>query len=101
MIWSICGEMPPRKNTMLPIKHELTKALSDVLKKVLGQNDVPIDIDLTFEVPREEKFGDISTHVALRLAKELKKVGYNVARRTVAKYREQLKIPVARLRREL
>ena len=26
--------------------------------------------------------------------------GYNVARRTVAKYREQLNIPVARLRRE-
>jgi RNA polymerase sigma-54 factor len=27
--------------------------------------------------------------------------GYNIARRTVAKYREQLDIPVARLRREL
>lgn len=27
--------------------------------------------------------------------------GYNVARRTVAKYREQMKIPVARLRKEL
>jgi RNA polymerase sigma-54 factor len=26
--------------------------------------------------------------------------GYNVARRTVAKYREQLDIPVARLRKE-
>jgi RNA polymerase sigma-54 factor len=26
--------------------------------------------------------------------------GYNIARRTVAKYREQLNIPVARLRRE-
>jgi RNA polymerase sigma-54 factor len=36
-----------------------------------------------------------------KLAKDLKKMGYNVARRTVAKYREQLKIPVARLRREL
>ena len=36
-----------------------------------------------------------------KLAKELKKAGFNVARRTVAKYREQLKIPVARLRREL
>lgn len=31
----------------------------------------------------------------------LKERGYNVARRTVAKYREQLKIPVARLRKEL
>lgn len=31
----------------------------------------------------------------------LNKKGYNIARRTVAKYREQLNIPVARLRREL
>ncbi|HRK05519.1 MAG TPA: RNA polymerase factor sigma-54 [Chlorobiota bacterium] len=36
-----------------------------------------------------------------KLAKDLKTLGYNVARRTVAKYREQLKIPVARLRKEL
>ncbi|MBQ1213563.1 MAG: hypothetical protein IIX81_00875, partial [Tidjanibacter sp.] len=27
--------------------------------------------------------------------------GYHIARRTVAKYREMLKIPVARLRREI
>lgn len=31
----------------------------------------------------------------------LKSKGYNIARRTVAKYREQLHIPVARLRKEL
>jgi RNA polymerase sigma-54 factor len=31
----------------------------------------------------------------------LKQKGYNLARRTVAKYREQLNIPVARMRREL
>jgi RNA polymerase sigma-54 factor len=36
-----------------------------------------------------------------RLAKILKDHGYNIARRTVAKYREQLNIPVARLRKEL
>jgi RNA polymerase sigma-54 factor len=31
----------------------------------------------------------------------LKEKGYNIARRTVAKYREQLNIPVARLRKEI
>jgi len=36
-----------------------------------------------------------------KLAEKLQSVGYNVARRTVAKYREQLNFPVARLRREL
>lgn len=35
------------------------------------------------------------------LAAILKDRGYNIARRTVAKYREQLDIPVARLRKEL
>lgn len=36
-----------------------------------------------------------------KLEKLLKLKGYNIARRTVAKYREQLNIPVARLRKEL
>lgn len=36
-----------------------------------------------------------------QLTEILKDKGYNIARRTVAKYREQLNIPVARLRKEL
>ena len=36
-----------------------------------------------------------------KLVKMLNDKGYNIARRTVAKYREQLQIPVARLRKEL
>jgi RNA polymerase sigma-54 factor len=36
-----------------------------------------------------------------KLTKMLKEKGYNIARRTIAKYREQLDIPVARLRKEL
>jgi RNA polymerase sigma-54 factor len=36
-----------------------------------------------------------------RLMEILKEKGYNIARRTVAKYREQMNIPVARLRKEI
>lgn len=36
-----------------------------------------------------------------KLAKILKEKGYPIARRTVAKYREQLDLPVARLRKEI
>lgn len=36
-----------------------------------------------------------------KLEKILNEKGYNIARRTVAKYREQLNIPVARLRKEM
>ena len=36
-----------------------------------------------------------------QLVSELSAKGYNVARRTIAKYRDQLGIPLARLRKEL
>ena len=36
-----------------------------------------------------------------QLSELLDEKGYHIARRTVAKYREQLGVPVARLRREL
>ena len=51
--------------------------------------------DICTDEPKGKPYSDD------RISKELKKKGYNVARRTVAKYRDQLKIPVARLRREL
>lgn len=40
-------------------------------------------------------------HSDEKLTDLLQEKGYNIARRTVAKYREQLNIPVARLRKEL
>lgn len=49
-------------------------------------------------IDAESKYKPLSDD---KLAQDLKKMGYNVARRTVAKYREQLRIPVARLRKEL
>ncbi len=40
-------------------------------------------------------------HSDEKLTEMLQEKGYNIARRTVAKYREQLNVPVARLRKEL
>lgn len=40
-------------------------------------------------------------HSDEKLTSMLQEKGYNIARRTVAKYREQLNVPVARLRKEL
>jgi len=48
-----------------------------------------------------EKEPKLKPHSDDKLMSELKKQGLNVARRTVAKYREQMRIPVARLRKEL
>jgi RNA polymerase sigma-54 factor len=53
---------------------------------------------LTDIVAAEDKSKPISDEV---LTDVLQAKGYNIARRTVAKYREQLNIPVARLRKEL
>ncbi len=49
-------------------------------------------------IDNEEKRNPLSDD---KLEKMLNEKGYNIARRTVAKYREQLNIPVARLRKEL
>jgi RNA polymerase sigma-54 factor len=49
-------------------------------------------------VEAEDKRKPLSDDV---LTDMLQEKGYNIARRTVAKYREQLNIPVARLRKEL
>lgn len=49
-------------------------------------------------IDKEDKSKPLSDE---KLEKALKDFGYNIARRTVAKYREQLNIPVARLRKEL
>lgn len=70
---------------------------------------------LTNDDGEEVSTKEIKTHLMEVISKEnkrkpltddalvviLKEQGYNIARRTIAKYREQLNIPVARLRKEL
>ncbi|KMQ62365.1 RNA polymerase sigma54 factor [Chryseobacterium sp. BLS98] len=70
---------------------------------------------LTNDDGEEVSTKEIKTHLQEVIGKEnkrkpltddalvvmLKEQGYNIARRTIAKYREQLNIPVARLRKEL
>jgi RNA polymerase sigma-54 factor len=53
---------------------------------------------LTDHIGSESKKKPLSDE---KLTQILNQAGYNIARRTVAKYREQLNIPVARLRKEL
>ncbi len=53
---------------------------------------------LTEAVGQEDKKKPITDDALMKL---LQTKGYNIARRTVAKYREQLNIPVARLRKEI
>lgn len=78
---------------IIPLKHLFSEAVKDddvsskEIKQMLG--------DLIADEDKKKPLSDD------KLCDMLKEKGYNIARRTVAKYREQLGIPVARLRKEL
>ncbi|HMQ06088.1 MAG TPA: RNA polymerase factor sigma-54 [Saprospiraceae bacterium] len=81
-----------------------TRRLKDFFSESLmtqdGQEVSTLEVKniLTDIISRENKKRPASDE---KLKDLLQKRGYNIARRTVAKYREQLNIPVARLRKEL
>ena len=77
--------------------------MSPLISIIMGStSDLPVmekacnflnDMQIPFEV------NALSAHRTPALTKALAKLGYPIARRTVAKYREQLGLPVARLRK--
>ena len=81
-----------------------TKRLKDFFSESLQTNDgeevstLEVKKILTDIISDENKRKPLSDE---KLKNTLRDKGYNIARRTVAKYREQLNIPVARLRKEL
>ncbi len=81
-----------------------TKRLKDFFSESLTAQDgsevstLEIKKILQDEIGREDKSKPLSDE---KLMDILSNNGYNIARRTIAKYREQLNIPVARLRKEL
>ncbi|NND14872.1 MAG: RNA polymerase factor sigma-54 [Eudoraea sp.] len=73
---------------------------SEAMKNVQGEDVSTKEIKKILEqvVREEEKKKPLTDD---KLAAILKEKGYPIARRTVAKYREQLGIPVARLRKQI
>ena len=73
---------------------------SEGMKNVEGEDVSTIEIKKTLEsiISDEDKNKPLTDNL---LSELLKEKGYNVARRTIAKYREQLGFPVARLRKKL
>ena len=78
----------------------LKKFFSESLKNLEGEEVSSFEIKNILEslIESENKKNPFSD---MALSIELSKKGYSLARRTVAKYREQLNFPVARLRKEL
>ena len=79
-----------------PLKYFFSEGiLSDSGEEVSNREVKKI---LSDAVSQEEKKVPLTDEALMAILREK---GYNIARRTVAKYREQLNIPVARLRKEL
>ena len=81
-----------------------TKRLKDFFSESLQTQDgkevstLEVKNILSDIIAKEDKRKPLSDE---KLKDFLQEKGYNIARRTVAKYREQLNIPVARLRKEI
>lgn len=81
---------------IFPLKHFFSEGIStDSGEEVSSREVKQIIKDIIESEDKNKPFSDD------KLEKILNEKGYNIARRTVAKYREQLNIPVARLRKEI
>lgn len=79
-----------------PLKYFFSESITTDTGEDVSSREVKNELKKIIEA--EEKRKPLSDD---KIVKLLNDQGYQIARRTVAKYREQLKIPVARLRKEL
>ena len=78
------------------LKHYFTDSIELKNGKVLGTFVIKKSLEKIIE--QEDKKDPLSDDL---LVKKLQEVGYSLARRTIAKYRDQMGFPVARLRKEI
>jgi len=78
------------------IKEFFSESMTNVEGEEVSTREIKKILEIT--IAEENKKKPLTDD---KLAKILKEKGYPIARRTVAKYREQLDLPVARLRKEI
>ena len=78
--------------------YEITRKVILEKRRISSTIDSDLIYSLIHMIEGESKKKPLSDE---KLTELLQEKGYNIARRTVAKYREQLNIPVARLRKIL
>ena len=81
---------------IFPLKYFFSESLSTDSGEEVSTREVKKILSDAIEA--EDKHNPLTDEKLMDLLNEK---GYNIARRTVAKYREQLNIPVARMRKEL
>jgi len=80
----------------IKLKYFFSESLSTDSGEEVSTREVKMKLNEVIQV--EDKKQPLSDE---KLTEMMNEKGYNIARRTIAKYREQLNIPVARLRKEL
>ena len=78
------------------IKHFFSEAIKNSRGEDVSTKEIKMILDEV--INNEDKTKPLTDTKLMDLLKER---GYPIARRTVAKYREQMNIPVARLRKEI
>ena len=81
---------------VFPLKYFFSEAMTNDAGEEISTREIKKILQECVE--NEDKRNPLNDEM---LAEVLKQKGYIIARRTVAKYREQLNIPVARLRKEI
>ena len=78
------------------IKSFFSESMKNEEGEDVSTREIKKILEMTIESENKKK-----PHTDAKLAQILKEKGYPIARRTIAKYREQLDVPVARLRKEI
>ena len=64
---------------MTKIEKDLIDIIRKALKKTFPEASDKIAGDISLEVPKEKKFGDFSTNIAMKLSKPLRKAPLDIA----------------------
>ena len=81
---------------IFPLKYFFSEAMTNDEGEEISTREIKLILKSCID--EEDKSNPLTDDA---LMKDLKNRGYEVARRTVAKYREQLNIPISRLRKEI
>lgn len=76
---------------MNPLRQSLASLIRQAVERGTGASIDEQAIDEAWDIPKDGKFGDLSSHVALRLSKSLKKAPRQVAESVEKPLRELLK----------
>ena len=81
---------------IIPLKHFFSEALKNMDGEDISTKEIKKQLRLI--VDQEDKMHPYTDD---QLVEKLKELGYNIARRTIAKYRDQLNIPITGQRKRL